>query len=67
MPIPEKHWYAIKVFYNRKEVIPLLERKGIHYYQVLDSKGKPVIPGLIFVNTFESKIKEAKDEHDNWI
>lgn len=61
----EKHWYAIKIFYNRKEVIPLLEGKGIRYYQALDVKRKPLIPGLVFVNTEENTIKAVKEGHDD--
>ena len=64
--MPEAHWYALKIFYNRaKEVIELLDGANIKYYQALGANGKPLIAGLLFVHTEESVIIRFKHNHDD--
>lgn len=54
-------WYAIKIFYNRTQlIIDKLRLETMEYYYPLNAKGKPLIPGLIFVNTDLSKIEAVR-------
>ena len=62
----QEHWFALKIFYNRaKEVIEKLQTAGIRHYQAVDAKGKPLIAGLVFVQTEKRRIEEFKRVNDN--